>query len=275
MNASRCSPLSRVSFVQVRSEIVGWSRRYCAFSSSGFDFPLGRLRRLLRLRRRSLCLRLGLLDRLAGHGIRLDGGDDGRDLAALCVPDPDIVAAEPFLAGFPDPREIPPVRTANPQRVIEAIAEAVRQDGVVHGRLAALFLGDWEVLEGGHPVAPPVAPFAGDRLEVARASKLLGAEAFGHLACELRDVTLLSCLDEGSLHAERPQLGRSRSAAFRIPLDPRHVPTLCALSPAALGRAIWLQPAPVCRDDARRSEAGSGPTDEFSVVCRSPLRVCR
>ena len=32
--------------------------------------------------------------------------------------------------------------------------------------------------------------------------------------------------------------------------------------------------APVCRDDARRSEAGSGRTDEFSVVCRSPLRVC-
>jgi hypothetical protein len=74
--------------------------------------PLRRLLRLLRLRRR--CLRLGLLDRLAGladgldeevpgelaqtlllgiHllrvglGIRLDGGDDGRDLAALCVPD--------------------------------------------------------------------------------------------------------------------------------------------------------------------------------------------
>jgi hypothetical protein len=30
-----------------------------------------------------------------------------------------------------------------------------------------------------------------DRLEVARASKLLGAEAFRHLACELRDATLL------------------------------------------------------------------------------------
>jgi len=33
--------------------------------------------------------------------------------------------------------------------VIEAIAEAVRQDGVVHGCLAAVLLGDWEVLEGG------------------------------------------------------------------------------------------------------------------------------
>src|SRR5205809_6642695 len=118
----------------------------------------------------------------------------------------------------------------------------MRQDGVVQGRLAALFLGDWEVLEGGHPVAPPVAPFVGDRLEVARASKLLRAEAFGHLACELRDVTLLGCLDENSLHAERLQLGRSRLAAFRIPLNPRHAPTLFALRPSALAldmAAAW------------------------------------
>ena len=118
-----------------------------------------------------------------------------------------------------------------------------------HGRLAALFLGDWEVLEGGHPVGPPVAPFVGDRLEVARASKLLRAEAFGHLACELRDVTLFGCLDENSLHAERLQLGRSRSAAFRIPLDPRHVATLCGLTPAADGQAIWLQSGPVFTND--------------------------
>ena len=50
-----------------------------------------------------------------------------------------------------------------------------------HGRLAALFLGDWEVLEGGHPVAP----FMGDRLEVARASKLLGQKHSGilHASC--------------------------------------------------------------------------------------------
>ena len=98
-------------------------------------------------------------------------------------------------------------------------------------------LGDREVLEGGHPVAPPVPPFVGDRLEVARASKLLRAEAFGHLACELRDVPLLSYLDEDSLHAERLQFGRSRSAAFRIPLDPRHVPTLCGLGP----RSRWVE----------------------------------
>ena len=189
--------------------------------------PRRRLLRLLRLPRRCLCLRLGRLGWLA-----------------LCVPDLDVVAANAFLAGFLDPLEILPVRTANPQRVIEAIAEAVRQDGVVHGRLAAVFLVDREVLEGRHPVAPPVAPVVCHLLEVARASELLRAEACGHLACELRDVPLLGCLDEGSLNAERLQLGRSRSAAFRIPLDPRHVPTLCALSPRRSVRATWLQPAP-------------------------------
>jgi hypothetical protein len=57
-------------------------------------------------------------------------------------------------------------------------------------RWPPLSLGAREVLVGGHPVAQ----FVADRLEVARASKLLGAEAFGHLACELRDVTLLGCL---------------------------------------------------------------------------------
>ncbi len=41
MKASRFSPLSRGSFVQVRSEIVGWSSRYCAFAASGRDFNSG------------------------------------------------------------------------------------------------------------------------------------------------------------------------------------------------------------------------------------------
>jgi hypothetical protein len=72
--------------------------------------PFRRLLRLHRLQRRCLCVRLGLVGGLAD---RLDGGDDGRDLAALCVPGQDIVAADPFLAGFPDPLEIPPVRPAN------------------------------------------------------------------------------------------------------------------------------------------------------------------
>ena len=84
------------------------------------------------------------------------------------------------------------MRTANSYGVVDAIAEAVRQDGVVHVSVAALSLGAREVLVGGHPVAQ----FVGDRLEVAGASKLLGAEAFGQLASELRDVTLLGCLDE-------------------------------------------------------------------------------
>jgi hypothetical protein len=208
MKASRFSPLSRGSFVHVRSESIGWSRRYCAFSAAGRDFHSGAI-----FVRRCLCLRLG------------------------CVSDLDVGAADRLLAGFPDPLEIPRVRTASAYGVVEAIAEAVRQDRVVHGRLAALFLGDREVLEGGHPVAPPVAPVIGDRLEVARASKLLGAEAFGHHASELRDVTLLGCLDEGSLHAEFLQPGCNGSAACRIPVDARHVPTLCARRP----RSRWVE----------------------------------
>ena len=43
------------------------------------------------------------------------------------------------------------------------------------GYLAALSLREREVLVGGHPIAQ----LGGDRLEVARASKLLRAEAFG------------------------------------------------------------------------------------------------
>jgi len=145
-----------------------------------------------------------------------------------------VVAADRCLAGFPDPLEIACVRTANTYGVVNAIAEAVRQDGVVHVSVAAVSFGAREVLVGGHPVAQ----FGGDRLEVARASKLLGAEAFGHLACELRDVTLLGCLDEDSLHAERLQLGRDGSAAFGIPLNLRHGLTLGGWDTQAFGRAM-------------------------------------
>lgn len=116
------------------------------------------------------------------------------------------------------------MRTVNLYGVADAVAKAVRQDGVVDDSMPALSLGAREVLVGGHPVAQIV----GERLEVARASKLLGAETFGHLARELRDVTLLSCLDENSFHAELLQFGRNGSAAFRIPPNPRHVSTLGA-----------------------------------------------
>jgi hypothetical protein len=113
-----------------------------------------------------------------------------------------VLAADRFLAGFLDPREILRVRTANTYGVAHAIAEAVRQFDVVDDSLPALSLGAREVLVGGHPVTQ----FGSDRFEIASASKLLGAEAFGHLACEFRDVTLLGCLDEDSLHAERLQI---------------------------------------------------------------------
>lgn len=60
-----------------------------------------------------------------------------------------MVAAGRFLAGFPDPLEIPRVRTANTYGVVDAIAEAVRKDGVVHVSVAPLSLGAPEVLVGG------------------------------------------------------------------------------------------------------------------------------
>ena len=115
MKASRFSPLSRGSFVQVRSESVGWSRRYCAFSASGRDFHSGAIFVFF------------------GFGV-------APLLRIGCVPDLDIVVADRCLAGFPDPLEIPRVRTVIAYGVVEAIAEAVRQDCVVHGRLAPSFL---------------------------------------------------------------------------------------------------------------------------------------
>ena len=80
-----------------------------------------------------------------------------------------IVAADRLLAGFPDPLEIARVPTADADGVVDAIAEAVRQDGVVHLSVTAVLLGEREVLVGG----TPVAHFPGDRLEVPRASELL------------------------------------------------------------------------------------------------------
>jgi len=149
------------------------------------------------------------------------------------------LTADRFLAGFLDPREILRVRTAILYGEGDAIAEAVCQDGVVDDSVPALSLGAREVLVGGHPVTQ----LGSDLFEIARASKLLGAETFGHPACEFRDVTLLSCLDEDSLHAELLQFGRNGSAAFRIPLNPRHAPTLGALSPPSAASSDIVPPS--------------------------------
>jgi hypothetical protein len=58
------------------------------------------------------------------------------------------VSAGRFVAGFPASLEIASVRTADSHGVVDAIAEAVRQDGVVHVSAAAFSLGDREVLRG-------------------------------------------------------------------------------------------------------------------------------
>src|SRR4051794_3055502 len=107
-----------------------------------------------------------------------------------------------------------------------------RPGGVIHGYLAAPSLWEGGGLVGGGSSRST----GGDRLEVGRTSKLIGAEAFGHLACELRDVALLGCLDEDSLRAEPLQLGSNRSAAFKIPLNPRHEPTLLLIAQSSSGR---------------------------------------
>src|SRR3954452_2682723 len=57
------------------------------------------------------------------------------------------VAANRVLTGLPNPLEIAGVWTAVSYRVVHAMTEAVRQDGVFHGFLAALSLGDREVLK--------------------------------------------------------------------------------------------------------------------------------
>jgi hypothetical protein len=80
-----------------------------------------------------------------------------------------ILATDRLLAGFPDPLEIARVPTANADGVVDAIAQAVRQDGVVHLSVTAVLLGEREVLDGGTPVAHS----PGDRLEVPGASELL------------------------------------------------------------------------------------------------------
>jgi hypothetical protein len=137
-------------------------------------------------------------------------------------------ATDGFLASFLDLREIFRVRAVNLYGVSDAVAEAVRQEGVVDDSVPALSCGAREVLVGGHPGFVRVTQVVSELFEMTPASKLLGAAAFGHLAREFREVTLLSCLDEDSLHAELLQFGRNGSAAFWIPLDARHVATLGA-----------------------------------------------
>jgi len=82
--------------------------------------------------------------------------------------------------------------------VVELVAEAVSKDRVVDG-LAAPFLlfWDWVMLESRLPVVPLVSA----RCEVTGTAELLRAEALGHSARQLRDVTKLCSSDEGALDA--------------------------------------------------------------------------
>jgi hypothetical protein len=70
-----------------------------------------------------------------------------------------VLAADRFFAGFLDSREIFGVRTTFPYGVVDAIAEPVREDGVVHLSVAAVLLGFREMLVGGIAwMRTPVTP---------------------------------------------------------------------------------------------------------------------
>jgi hypothetical protein len=119
------------------------------------------------------------------------------------------------------------------------------------------------MLVGGIPVA-----VFGDRLEVARASKLLGAEAFGHLACELRDATLLGCLDEDSLNAERPQVSWRRLGRVRDPTPSTCHNVNCAETPAAGSRDMAAAWASALSPLSPSSKAAAGPAPGLVLLSR-------
>jgi len=65
------------------------------------------------------------------------------------------------------------------------------------------------MLVGRHPVGP----WDSDRFEVTSTAQLFGAEALGHLARHLRDVTKLRSFDEDALDAQGSEfLGRFRTS---------------------------------------------------------------
>ena len=66
-------------------------------------------------------------------------------------------------------------------------------------------VGAREVLVGGHPGLPPVTQVVSALFEVTPPPSSSGQRHFGHHACELRDVTLLSRPNQLSRHAERLQ----------------------------------------------------------------------
>jgi hypothetical protein len=134
---------------------------------------------------------------------------------------------------------------------------------------AALSLGDRKVLVGRHAVAQ-----AGrDRHEVARASELLRAEAFGHLAHELRDVSLLGCLMRILLApsalnlaaAARPRSGSGSS----LTTSQRY----WLWDPQRWLRPIWLQPARASSFRGpqyhRHGQTGASTSPTFLCIDRS------
>lgn len=76
----------------------------------------------------------------------------------------------------------------------------------------------------------PVRQFGSDGLEVTRAAKLLRAQAFGHFARKLRDVTLLGGGKEDTRDAKCPQLRSRGAATLWIEVFAGHRPMLGQIS---------------------------------------------
>jgi len=102
--------LSRDSSVQVRSEIVWWSRRYRAFSASGRDFHSG-----------AFFVFFGFGVAASASGSVFSTGPPVASTMATTVgiSPPSVFPVRTLLRrilppGFPDPLEIPLVRTADP-----------------------------------------------------------------------------------------------------------------------------------------------------------------
>jgi hypothetical protein len=109
-----------------------------------------------------------------------------------------VLAPRGRLASFSDSRKISLDGQPLAYEVIKLVAETVSKYRVVDGLQATFLLRDWVMLEGRLPVVPLI----GARCEVTRTAQLLGAEALGHPARHLRDVTKLCCLDERAFDAQ-------------------------------------------------------------------------
>lgn len=122
-----------------------------------------------------------------------DGEVGGVEMVLL-----DVLAPSGRLSNSSDSFEILLDGQPMAYEVVELVAEAVSKDRVIDGPAAPVLLRDRVMLEGRLPVVPLVSA----RCEVTRTAQLLGAEALGHPALHLCDVTKLRSSDEDAPDAQ-------------------------------------------------------------------------